>query len=247
MAVLLLAACQPVELDGGSSGPDEIATVTWIYDGDTIEVDLSGSFTDVRLMGINAPDVGECFFDEALAYLIRSLEGRQVDLEVIGDDQYGRTLAYVWVDGAPVNLDLVERGFAIATTPDGDDRDGAAILEAEEEARSRQRGMWGEMVCGANGLIPDLNLQVDPFQEFVTIENLDPAPVELERWVLRDESSRHRYTFADGTTLSPGETVRITSSDDGWDPGEPRVWNNDGDMAMVLDEHGRVIAVSRYP
>jgi micrococcal nuclease len=59
-------------------------------------------------------------------------------------DMFGRTLAYVTVDGQDVNRLLIERGYAcvLHIPPDGDARAGE--LEAvEAAARSARRGLWG--------------------------------------------------------------------------------------------------------
>jgi micrococcal nuclease len=59
-------------------------------------------------------------------------------------DTFGRTLAYVAVDGQDVNKLLVERGYAcvLHIPPDGDSR--AAEFEAlETAARTARRGLWG--------------------------------------------------------------------------------------------------------
>lgn len=245
--MLLLAACQPAAQEGPSPSNTETATVTWIYDGDTIEVARPGGTTDVRLMGINAPDRGECFYEEALDYVIGELEGREVEIAIIGRDQFDRALAYVWVDGMQVNLDLVEQGLAIATTPDSADRYGSLLLSGEEAARSGDVGLWGPTVCGATGVRPELSLEVDPIAEVVTIGNPGPSEIDLSLWTIRDESSRHRFRFPWQAILSEGGTMDIASTESGWDPGEQNVWNNDGDMVMILDDHGRVIAVARYP
>jgi micrococcal nuclease len=44
------------------------------------------------------------------------LEGKDVQLEfdVETFDKYGRTLAYIWVDGEMVNLTMLGQGFANA-------------------------------------------------------------------------------------------------------------------------------------
>jgi len=247
VALLLLAACQPVAQTGPGKPGGEKAVVTWIYDGDTIEVERSGIVGDVRLMGINAPERGECFYEEALGYLIETAKGREVELTVVDTDQFDRLLAYVTLDQTRVNLDLVEGGYAIATTPAATDAAGIGLLEAEERARTGDIGLWSSTACGALGERPDLTLAVDRIEEVVTISNPGPANVDLTSWVLRDESSRHRYTFASGTHLDPDGTIEVRSSDTGWDPGGSNVWNNDGDMAMILDADGRVITASRYP
>lgn len=246
-AALLVAACQPVAQDRPDPGTTEVATVTWIYDGDTVEVEQSGRFEDIRLVGINAPDSGECYYAEALEFLIDEIKGGQVELSLDGRDQFDRTLAYVWADTTLVNLDLVERGLAIATTPHPDDVYGPLLVEAEEQARADATGLWGSTVCGGGGEAPELTLDVDPYDEVVTIGNAGQDHVDLTSYWVRDESSRHRYRFSPGTILAPGRRIDITSADTGWQPGETNVWNNDGDMAMIMDGNGRVVAAHRYP
>jgi hypothetical protein len=40
--------------------------------------------------------------------------------------------------------------------------------------------------------------------------------------------------------------MTIRSTDPGWVPGGSPVWSNGGDMVLVLDETGRVVARHRY-
>lgn len=263
---MFAAACQtPNETlpgDGlpGVAGPVEgqKALVTWIYDGDTIEVQTDNGEMDVRLMGINAPDDGECFYNEATDFLIDTVKTEEVALQVVGTDQFGRTLAHVFLHAdAHINLQLVEGGMAITTTPDQNDAYGTALLGAEETAWRDRVGLWAEDACGSSSPLPDIVIDsVEPNpagpddevleDETVVIVNEGSKPENLTGWVLRDESSRHRYHFPNGTRLEPGGTLTITSADAGWDPGETPVWNNGGDMAMLLDKHGRVVDRIRY-
>jgi hypothetical protein len=54
------------------------------------------------------------------------------------------------------------------------------------------------------------------------------------------------FVFAAGTTLSAGEVLAITRTDDGWTPGVSPVWNNGGDLALLQDPKGTVVACWRY-
>jgi hypothetical protein len=38
----------------------------------------------------------------------------------------------------------------------------------------------------------------------------------------------------------------VTSIDPCWDPGDSSVWNNGGDMTLLLDASGRVVTRHRY-
>lgn len=233
--------------------------VTWVDDGDTIEVDRAGQVTEVRLVAVNAPDQGECFADRALDHLVQTLRDRTVRLEVVGEDQFGRALAHVFDGDRHVNLELVEMGIVVASTPEEDDPYREAMLQAEDEAHSSGEGLWATAACGSHGPVPDVAIDpdrstVDPVgpddqnlgAETITIVNDGAEPIDLTGWIIRDESTRHRFTFDVGSTIGAGETLTVSSTEPGWDPGDSPVWNNGGDMALVQLPDGTVVARWRY-
>jgi hypothetical protein len=232
--------------------------VSWVYDGDTVEVSRpDGVELDVRMLGLNAPENGECFHDAALENAITLLKGAEVGLTETSTDQFGRTLAHVWVGSRHIGLELVEAGYAIATTPDSADPYGSQLLQAERSAVQAGRGLWGSDICGASGPIPELTIEVaehDPSGpddnrlegEVVEVVNRGDEEVDLTGWTIRDESSRHRFRVPDGTFLAGGARLSVSSAHVGWDPGDSPVWNNDGDLAMLLDRWGRVVDAKRY-
>ena len=72
--------------------------------------------------------------------------GKTVELryDVQKQDQFGRTLAWVTVDGMEVNRLIIERGFGclLHIAPNGDDRlDEFKMLE--QTARLSMKGLWG--------------------------------------------------------------------------------------------------------
>lgn len=77
------------------------------------------------------------------------VEGRLVVLEtdVSETDRYGRLLRYVWVaDNATwllVNLELVRRGFAQASTYPPDVKYTEVFLDGQRSARDDGLGLWG--------------------------------------------------------------------------------------------------------
>jgi endonuclease YncB( thermonuclease family) len=254
VAVAIVAACTACTASKSSPATSQpettLATIVWVHDGDTIEVEQNGRAFDVRLDGINAPDQDECFYEESTDHLIDTLKDREVGLDVTGEDQFDRVLALVWDGEVSVNQDLVLRGMAIATTPGEDDQ---SLITAEATAYANGEGLWGGCAVGPAPDVEIESLAFDPAgpddevldAESVVLVNRDSIPVDLEGWVLRDESSRHRYRF-DDVTLEPGEGVTVTSAHPGWSPGGSAVWNNEGDMALLLDENGRVVARYRY-
>lgn len=238
-----------------------MATVTWVSDGDTIDVDTDRGTLEVRLLGVNTPEKGECFADEALRYLIDNLKGREVGLEIAETDQFGRTLASVWLGDELVNLALVENGLGIALTPGDIDPYGNYLLASEDRAYDTRTGLWSAEACGNSDPIPTITFdlgasQVNPpgpddqvlDEEYIVIHNETADHIELEGWVLRDESSRNRLLFDGPLQLTAGEKLEISSgcrTDPSW-CGDNPVWNNGGDMALLIDDSGRVVARARY-
>ena len=121
-------------------------------DGDTIQL-ADGRL--LRYIGINAPEVRRKVngrwveapepFSLAAAEANRQLvEGRKVRLEydVQTRDRFGRLLAYVYVDDAMVNEELVREGMAQPLTIRPDVKYTERFRELAEEARRENRGLW---------------------------------------------------------------------------------------------------------
>jgi hypothetical protein len=231
-----------------------------VSDGDTVVVMTEGpDELTVRLAAVNAPDRGECHADESLALLEDIVGGGEVEMVRTGTDQFGRTLAHLYAGGSHVNLELVALGMALVVTPDPDDGLAGGLIGAEEQAFSSGLGLWGPDSCGRKTEIPELVIEaalsrVDPpgpdderlAEELVVIVNPGSVGVDLSGWLLRDESARHRFTFPVGTSLGPGDRLTVSSDDEGWSPGDGPVWNNGGDVALLLDPVGTVVARWRY-
>jgi micrococcal nuclease len=245
------------------------ASVISITDGDTLEVRIDGATSDLRMLGINAPELDECWGPESTIELAQLIEGQDV-LLVSGEedaDEFGRLLRYVYLDepdGAVfINSTMVESGNAIGLSNGHDYERSFKSLEAS--AFQSGAGMWGTFVCGDDeGIVADRpvirvsDVQYNPDgpdnetleEETVTIVNEGYGRVSMAGWVLRDESSRHRMTFPEGTLLVPGDSVTVVTGCSGGPEGaihwcnDGAVWSNQGDTVIVSDTQGN--AVIRY-
>lgn len=74
--------------------------VTRIIDGDTFET--ASRQNSVRLANVNAPEKGQPGAVAATNALRRLIGGKTVSIETVGRS-YRRAVAYVWIDGRPVN------------------------------------------------------------------------------------------------------------------------------------------------
>ena len=98
----------------------EPGIVERIVDGDTIKINGNS----VRLLGINTPERGEKYYEEAKDYLASLIDNKTVYLEYGKEkyDKYGRVLAYVYLDDENVNQKMIEQGYANYYFPSGRDK-----------------------------------------------------------------------------------------------------------------------------
>ena len=119
---------------------------TRIVDGDTIE--LRGGET-VRLLGIDTPELGEPYADEAKWYLYDLVAHKPLLLELDEEERdiYNRLLAHVYVETEAgwvlVNAELVRAGLAKLLFIPPNARYYDYFETALEEALLQRRGMWG--------------------------------------------------------------------------------------------------------
>lgn len=143
----------PPPSGGGGSGSAIVVSVT---DGDTIKVEVGGSEADVRVIGIDTPEVyfgEECGGAEASASMKALLQpGDRVKL--IRDrtqdavDAYGRLLRYVEFNGRDVGRVQVRRGWAKVYVFETPFLRVRGYRSKRNSARSADRGVWGK--CGGD-------------------------------------------------------------------------------------------------
>jgi len=126
-----------------------------VVDGDTIVIRYNGKYEKVRLLCVNTPEsvhpdkkqnipMGKV----ASKYTQKKLTGKYVKLEfeikkLRGN--YGRLLAYVFVDGKNLNLDLVRQGLSPYYTKYGkSEKYDAEFRAAEKQARKEKLNIWGD-------------------------------------------------------------------------------------------------------
>lgn len=116
-----------------------------VIDGDTIEL-TNGQI--VRYSGINAPNSGEAFEEQATEANTKLVQGKTVmfEYDTYTSDRFGRVLAYVMVDGKNVSVELARQGLAKVTIYE--DRRKLKyqdeLLKVQSEAKIKKRGIWSK-------------------------------------------------------------------------------------------------------
>ncbi|MBT4135288.1 hypothetical protein HOD75_00530 [archaeon] len=215
---------------GGMKSAAEKCFVLRVIDGDTIVCDIG----EVRLLGVNTPEKGKDYYDEA-TWFLRGLENRSVlllsDLEDI--DRYGRMLRYVFYEDDLINAKILEDGWGTSFMLGGlmfEDK----FLRAENDAKNGGVGLWGgsEDVCGVCVELVELNA-VD---EYFVIGNICEFDCDLSGWYVKDDAN-HFIKLGEGV-LGVEEVKRFES--------KSKIWNNDGDRFFMRDGEGGLVVYWEY-
>ncbi len=137
-----------------------------VVDGDTIDVELNGKETRIRFIGIDTPesvnpDEGRNneYGEEASAYtkmLLTGIENLYLEFDSQITDDYGRTLAYVWLTETNknttevigkymVNGIIVKDGYAKAKDYPPNIRYSSSLSMLQDEAKKKADGLWAKV------------------------------------------------------------------------------------------------------
>lgn len=244
--------------------PQFRAVVTYVVDGDTIEVSFHDIPLRVRYIGIDTPEMwgSECYAREAKAANEQLVLGREVslvpDLDMLGP--YNRQLFYVYVDGICVNQQLVSEGYALVSIYLPNDALVSDLVKSELQATTANRGLWGYCVppkppeVPSNSPLRITHVRYASADEYVRITNLDSSDHCLSGWQVVSVTEGQRYTFGD-VVLESGYSVYLHSGADPATSYDERhivwwnryVWNNDGDTAHLLAPDSASMDAWSYP
>lgn len=117
--------------------------VVGVIDGDTIDVLRNGDVDRIRLNGIDCPEKGQAYGQQAKHATSDLVFGKDVLLHTVGKDKYKRTIGEVLLpDGTNVNQELVKEGWCWWYRKYAPRN---SVLERLElEAREKRIGLWAE-------------------------------------------------------------------------------------------------------
>lgn len=123
----------------GQAGEFE-GTVISVHDGDTARVQKAdGMVVNVRFLICDAPEIEQPHGVEAREFMKTMCLNNQVTVRTEGQDEHGRTLGEISVDGESVNKALIENGHAWWFYHYDDEEEHGQL---EVEARAAKRGLW---------------------------------------------------------------------------------------------------------
>jgi len=156
--------------------------VSRIIDGDTFDIEDGRR---IRLASIDAPEYQEqCFSFQSREQLSSLIQGKRVKLEIIKKDNFGRELAFVFVNKQLVQEMMLRAGAAIFIPQTKQTVYDVGLEQAQREARQMQRGLWSS-AC-ENKRDPNCNIKANiRKQEKTKIYHL-PSCYNYERIVVNE-------------------------------------------------------------
>lgn len=135
---LLVAACL-WGLTQAALAEQFAARIIAVLDGDTVLIRQGGGVQKIRLTGIDAPEKAQPFGEEAKQSLAGMVLNREVWVNTVAVDAYGRLVARLFVDGGDVNAEQLRRGYAWEYSRFHSDRELVAL---QREAQAARLGLW---------------------------------------------------------------------------------------------------------
>lgn len=175
-----------------------------IADGDTFI--LGQNKQTIRLFGIDAPELGNCYGTASAVRLDKLLTGRQVQLKEPVVDKFGRIVALVYVDGQLINEVMIREGLAAYRSEPGSAKE--QMLSAHNYAESNKIGIYSSVCTDTFPPDPKCNIKGNhdldreenvyltpgcPYYSLVTIRRF-----EGDRWFCTEAAARKA-----GFTISP--------------------------------------------
>jgi len=125
------------------------AHVHQVHDGDTVTLRLNGKKYKTRLIGIDAPEMGQKPWGRrAKQHLIKIMRQTNWTVTVETDeerlDKHGRLLAYIWTKKKTmINEKMLADGFAVTISIAPNVKYADKFSFAEQSAQKKKKGIWG--------------------------------------------------------------------------------------------------------
>ncbi|MEM7455886.1 MAG: thermonuclease family protein [Planctomycetota bacterium] len=140
-------AMQPADSGNQSTvfGKEIVETITGrvtrVRDGDTIELETEdGEVLSVNIDSIDAPEWKQEHGPESQRALRAVIFEKQVNVLKTGEDNYGRTLGFIMIDGRNMAAFMIRNGNAWHYSRFSND---LALADLQREAEEQGRGLWG--------------------------------------------------------------------------------------------------------
>jgi len=172
-----------------------IAKVIKVIDGDTFDVNKEER---IRLYEINAPEYPkDCLGVDAKARMEDLILNKKISIEKIGKDNFGRTLAYVYLDKLLINEVMTEEGLAYFEKGKTITENSLTIEQSQDKAKLAGRGVWSSFCqtkkegCIIKGNYrPADNTRIYHTPDCYNYDRITIKPGTSDRWFCSEEEAK---------------------------------------------------------
>lgn len=134
IACLVLFACS-------TNQAQESYVVSYVYDGDTVQLENAAGKYKLRLTDIDAPERNQAYGLKARRALIKLCQGDniKVSADIVGKDKYQRLLGRLQCNDTDTSFYLAEHGYAWYSEKFAND---PALKHAAANAQKNKIGLW---------------------------------------------------------------------------------------------------------
>jgi micrococcal nuclease len=219
-----------------------------IVDGDTIVANGE----NIRLLGINTPERGEEYYDEAKQYLSDLVLNKTVELEFGPErrDKYGRLLAYVYEGETLVNKEMVYQGYANIYFPSGKDNHYNSFLKLWRDCIEQNHNLCEESAYVFAHCI-ELK-EISSLTQEVVFHNKCERGYDITNWIIKGESRKKfiiptfKIKAYSDFTLKVGEGNSDQENQILYWTNEDQVWTSTGDSLFLRDDKNKLVLWDSY-
>ena len=210
--------------------PRESVFIDRVIDGDTVEV----NGTSIRLLGINTPERGEIYYEEAKDFLEELIVNKTVELEYGKEkyDKYNRILGYLFLEEESVNIKLIEKGLANYYFPSGKDGYYSEFRDAWEDCIRLNKNLCEKSTheCAECIRLEEFDYK----KEIVILKNTCSFDCDLNNWKIKDEGRK----IIELDFILESDKEKIIEFED--------MWTDTGDTLFLRDDNFNLILWYSY-
>jgi len=146
----LLSGCTAGDFFEGKKKDGRVIFVEKIADGDSIEAVIGGAREQIRLIGIDAPELAQRPWGKKAKKYLEELVAASgwelgIEYDVERRDKYNRVLAYLWTrNGRLINEEMLRKGLAVLFTFPPNAKYVDRLRAVQVIARENKIGIWGK-------------------------------------------------------------------------------------------------------
>lgn len=166
-----------------------------VVDGDTID---TSDGERIRLYEINAPEYPkDCLGIDAKTRMEELVFNKKIQYEKIGKDNFGRILAYVFVDKLLINEVMTEEGLAYFLKGKTITENSLSVERSQDKAKLAGRGVWSSFCltkkegCDIKGNYrPADNTRIYHIPDCYNYDKITIKPGTSDRWFCNEEEAK---------------------------------------------------------